>query len=188
MSKQFNIREVLSKHTIIPVVNITDINKVESIIETLTNQSINCIEITLRSDIAFEAIAKAISIKPKEFKVGVGTIVNAKQVSKCIALNVDFMVSPAISNEVPSAFEKSKIPFLPGVMPPSEIISGIEKGWDTFKLFPFNLAGGIKALKTSGGVFNQIKFCPTGGLSENNYEECLALNNVISVGGSWVLK
>ena len=57
MSKQFNIREVLSKHTIIPVVNITDINKVESIIETLTNQSINCIEITLRSDIAFEAIA-----------------------------------------------------------------------------------------------------------------------------------
>ena len=188
MSKQFNIREVLRNHSIIPVVNITDIDSVESIIEILTKQSINCIEITLRSEIAFEAIEKAMLIKPSGFQIGVGTIVNAEQVAKCKALDVDFMVSPGVSQEIADAFEKAKIPFLPGVMTPSDIISGIEKSWDTFKLFPFNLAGGITALKTYGNVFEQIKFCPTGGIGESNYQECLDLDNVISVGGSWVIK
>ncbi|MGB1039277.1 MAG: bifunctional 4-hydroxy-2-oxoglutarate aldolase/2-dehydro-3-deoxy-phosphogluconate aldolase [Flavobacteriales bacterium] len=188
MESQFGIRKLLAEHSIIPVVNITDLSEVESILNRLIQQEINCIEITLRSECAMEAIAKAIELKPKGFKVGVGTIVNASQVKECAQLGVDFMVSPGVSDEVAEAFNKAEIPFLPGVMTPSEIISNLNRGWDTFKLFPFNLAGGIKALKTYGGVFEQVKFCPTGGLNESNFQECLDLNNVICVGGSWVLK
>ncbi|MDB4088752.1 bifunctional 4-hydroxy-2-oxoglutarate aldolase/2-dehydro-3-deoxy-phosphogluconate aldolase [Flavobacteriales bacterium] len=188
MEKQFGIREVLRDHKIIPVINISDVNQVESIIANLQNQGINCIEITLRSECAFEAIEKAMQIKSNDFKVGVGTIISSDHVEKCSALNVDFMVSPGVSVEVEHAFNKAKIPFLPGVMTPSEIISGLGRGWDTFKLFPFNLSGGIKALKTYGNVFEQVIFCPTGGISESNFQECLDLKNVISVGGSWVLK
>ena len=31
-----------------------------------------------------------------------------------------------------------------------------------------------------------MKFCPTGGINGENFLEYLALDNVISVGGSWV--
>ena len=96
------------------------------------------------------------------------------------------MVSPGISMELSTSFENSGIPFIPGVSTPSEIISGLQLGWDTFKFFPAHLFGGLDALKTYGQVFPQVKFCPTGGIKAETYNEYLKLPNVISVGGSWL--
>jgi 2-dehydro-3-deoxyphosphogluconate aldolase/(4S)-4-hydroxy-2-oxoglutarate aldolase len=31
-----------------------------------------------------------------------------------------------------------------------------------------------------------VKFCPTGGVSESNYQDYLDLPNVMCVGGSWL--
>ena len=73
-------------------------------------------------------------------------------------------------------------------MTPSEIIQALNLGCDTLKFFPANVAGGVKALKTYLQVFPELKFCPTGGISKENYLEYLSLENVISVGGSWVQK
>jgi 2-dehydro-3-deoxyphosphogluconate aldolase / (4S)-4-hydroxy-2-oxoglutarate aldolase len=47
-------------------------------------------------------------------------------------------------------------------------------------------AGGIAALKALAGPFPQARFCPTGGISEENAAEWLALPNVVVVGGSWL--
>jgi 2-dehydro-3-deoxyphosphogluconate aldolase/(4S)-4-hydroxy-2-oxoglutarate aldolase len=188
MENQFGIRNILRENTIIPVVNIENVDHVESILAKLQEQGINCIEITLRSACAMEAIEKAMAIRPEGFSVGVGTIVVPSQVQDCAKLGVDFMVSPGLSSELISALNEAQLPFLPGVMTPSEIIRGLNQGWNTFKLFPFNLAGGITALKTYSGVFPNVTFCPTGGLNSENYKACLELDNVMSVGGSWVLK
>ena len=56
-----------------------------------------------------------------------------------------------------------------------------------FKFFPANLFGGINSLKTYLQLFPDIKFCPTGVINQENYNEFLKLENVISVGGSWVI-
>jgi 2-dehydro-3-deoxyphosphogluconate aldolase/(4S)-4-hydroxy-2-oxoglutarate aldolase len=97
------------------------------------------------------------------------------------------MVSPGINENLSSALMDSEIPFIPGVATPSEIILGMQLGWDTFKFFPANLFGGIKALKTYRNVFPSILFCPTGGITENTHQEYLELSNVVSVGGSWLI-
>jgi len=188
MENQFGIRECLNNHPIVPVVNIASISQVAGTLAALESKNIRCIEITLRSGCAREAIEKAIVIKPKGFSVGVGTVVTPAQVDWCKELGVDFMVSPGVSNDLADAFEASEIPFIGGVMTPSEIITGMSRGWDTFKLFPFNIAGGTTALNSYAAVFSNVQFCPTGGIGVHNYEEVLALPNVISVGGSWVLK
>ena len=96
------------------------------------------------------------------------------------------MVSPGLSSGLASHFEDSGIPFILGVATPSDIINGIQFGWDTFKFFPAHLFGGLNALKTYGQVFPQIKFCPTGGITEDSSQSYLALENVISIGGSWL--
>ena len=44
----------------------------------------------------------------------------------------------------------------------------------------------ISLLKSFGGPFQQVKFCPTGGINENNYVDFLTLDNVLCAGGSWV--
>ena len=96
------------------------------------------------------------------------------------------MVSPGISTPLVPYLEDSEIAFIPGVATPSDIILGLQLGWDTFKFFPAHIFGGLQALKTYGQVFPQIKFCPTGGITEETYKSYLELENVISIGGSWL--
>ncbi len=185
--KQNNIRKTLEEHSVIPVVSFDKVADVEPTMNLLIEKGIHCIEITLRNDCAFECIEKALSLKTEGFSIGIGTVVSKSQIEKATSLGVHFMVSPGINEGLAEAFNSSGIPFIPGVSTPSEIILGMQLGWDTFKFFPANLFGGSKALKTYGNVFPSIKFCPTGGISEETHESYLALKNVICVGGSWLV-
>ena len=56
-----------------------------------------------------------------------------------------------------------------------------------FKLFPAVTLGGLDMLKSLGGPFPGVKFCPTGGLNPNNFRDFLALPNVVCCGGSWMV-
>lgn len=185
---QNNIRGILEKHSVIPVVTFNSLQEVEPMIEKLLSRNIHCIEITLRTEVAFETIQKVNEEFKKEISVGMGTVISKAQIQKAVEIGIDFMVSPGISTALFEDLEKSKIAFIPGVATPSEIILGLQQGWDTFKFFPAHLFGGLEALKTYGQVFPQVKFCPTGGITEETYHNYLALSNIISVGGSWMTK
>jgi len=186
MTKQNNIREVLAKHPIIPVVTFTNLNEIEAKVEVLLRNNVKCIEITLRTPVAYDAIQKVKEEYGNEITVGMGTVVLEAQILKAMELQVDFMVSPGLHSGLAQELMDSKIAFIPGVATPSDIINGLQFEWDTFKFFPAFLFGGVEALKTYGQVFPHLKFCPTGGLTEATYRDYLALENVISVGGSWL--
>jgi 2-dehydro-3-deoxyphosphogluconate aldolase/(4S)-4-hydroxy-2-oxoglutarate aldolase len=188
MSKQHHIREVLSKHAVIPVVTFHSVDEVEPMVSKLMNDGIMCIEITLRTEAAWECIAHCKQIAPSNFSVGIGTIISTEQIQKAVELQVDFMVSPGMSDHLKEAFEASNIAFIPGVATPSEMIKLMGYGWDTFKFFPAHLFGGLEALKAYGQVFPSVKFCPTGGITAETKDQYLALPNIISVGGSWMTK
>jgi 2-dehydro-3-deoxyphosphogluconate aldolase/(4S)-4-hydroxy-2-oxoglutarate aldolase len=118
--------------------------------------------------------------------IGVGTLVSVAQIEKAASLGVNFLVSPSINTALAKAMESYGIIFIPGVATPSEMISGLQPGWDTFKFFPAHLFGGLDALKTYGQVFPEVRFCPTGKIKADTYERYLELPNVLSVGGSWM--
>lgn len=187
-SIQNSIGDVLKKHPVIPVVTINDLREVDAIIASLLSRDIHCIEVTLRTVVAFEAIEMIKKKYSHEMSLGVGTVYKFDQVNDVAKIGVDFIVSPGISKELAGSLENSNIPFIPGVSTPSDIIAGLQLGWSFFKFFPANLFGGIAALKTYQQVFPNVTFCPTGGIDENTYKEYLKLPNVISVGGSWMLK
>ena len=186
MTKQNNIREVLAKHPIIPVVTFTKLDEIDAKLEVLLRNNVKCIEITLRTPVAYDAIQKVKEDYGDQFTVGMGTVVLEQQIRKAIELQVDFMVSPGLHGGLAEQLMASKIAFIPGVATPSDIITGLQYEWDTFKFFPAFLFGGVEALKTYGQVFPHLKFCPTGGLTKESYLDYLALENVISVGGSWL--
>jgi 2-dehydro-3-deoxyphosphogluconate aldolase/(4S)-4-hydroxy-2-oxoglutarate aldolase len=186
--KQNNIRGVLKKHNVIPVVTINNEEEIDGIISALIEKNIFCIEVTLRTDFALTAIGLIKAKYGDKIDVGVGTVVSKEQIEAVKALGVAFIVSPGLNPSLGELLMDSGIPFIPGVATPSDIISGIQMGWDTFKFFPANLFGGINALKTYGQVFPGIVFCPTGGINESTFADYLELNNIISVGGSWMMK
>ena len=185
---QNNIRELLLNHPVIPVVKIESLDEVIPYINILISKNIHCIEITLRTKCAIDAIKKAKKHFGNKFSVGVGTVINKTQINEVKDANVDFIVLPGVFPELKELLEKSNIPFLPGVMTASEIMQGASYGWNTFKLFPAHLVGGINGIKTFAKVFPEIKFCPTGGVNKENHLEFLAEESVISVGGSWLIE
>lgn len=185
---QNNIAGILKNHPLIPVATIEDLSEVDKLYESLSKQGISCVEITLRTEVAWEAIALFKEKYGNEFKVGVGTIVSADDILKCVKVKADFMVTPGLTASMVQQLDFSGIPFLPGVSTPSEIVRGMDLGWYYFKFFPADIFGGVKALKTYGAIFKDAQFCPTGGIGSENYKEYLELENVLSVGGSWLTK
>lgn len=121
--------------------------------------------------------------------VGIGTVINKKQIDLAYELGVDFIVTPGLTYNMVNILDKrsdTEIPIVPGVSTVSEIMFGIECGINIFKLFPAEILGGTTYLNSLSSLFPQMKFCPTGGISSDNYLDYLALKNVLCVGGSWI--
>ena len=185
---QTSIRRLLENHPIIPVVSLTSMDEIPGVMSQLRDQGISCIELTLRTPIAFDVLRELKLNYGKDFDIGVGTLINAEQLHEVKAIGVDFIVSPGLTPYLFDDLKASGIPFIQGVCTPSEVMLGLNMGLDTFKFFPAEVAGGKDMLKNFNAIFPTVKFCPTGGITETNYQSYLDLPNVMSVGGSWVTK
>ncbi len=168
----------------IPVVVIKEMNQTDEILTALKNYGINCAEITFRTACAEEAIKYACAKYP-DMEIGAGTVINAEQCKRAILAGAKFIVSPGLSVDVAKMCKKKNIPYYPGCVTPTEIMSALDLGITTVKFFPANVYGGLKAMKALAAPFPQIKFIPTGGVNNDNLDEFLAWDKIAAVGGSF---
>jgi 2-dehydro-3-deoxyphosphogluconate aldolase/(4S)-4-hydroxy-2-oxoglutarate aldolase len=180
------IEEILTISPVIPVIVIDDINDAVPLAQALVNGGLRVLEVTLRSEVALAAISRIIQAVPEAI-VGAGTVLCMEDLSKAIAAGSRFLVSPGSTATLVDAALQQSIPFLPGVATASEAMNLLEKGFSHLKFFPAQAAGGIPMLKSLHGPLPHLKFCPTGGITELIAPDYLALDNVLCVGGSWML-
>lgn len=178
--------ENISKSKIIPVVKVNTEENAIKISNSLIEKKINLIEITYRTENAGKCIKK-ISNSFSNIVVGAGTITNIAQAKDAIKNGAKFLVMPGFDKNTVKYAIKNNIPIIPGVATPTEIMAATNMGLHVLKLFPCNIVGGIDFLKSIKGPFPKIKFIPTGGINEHNFNDYLSLENVIAVGGSWVV-
>ena len=167
------------------VVVIGDWRHAAPLARALGKGGVPVVEITLRTDQALEAIRAAAGEVP-EAVIGAGTLLNPKDIEAAKAAGASFGVSPGLTPRLLDAALEMDFPLLPGVATASEIMTGLERGLDRFKLFPAVPVGGYELLKAFGGPFTQVKFCPTGGIARDTAAKFLSLPNVLCVGGSWL--
>jgi 2-dehydro-3-deoxyphosphogluconate aldolase/(4S)-4-hydroxy-2-oxoglutarate aldolase len=179
------IRRFLAMGPVMPVVVIDKIEQAVPLARALLAGGIQVIEVTLRTPVALEAI-RAIRASVPEMIVGVGTIVRPADLLASREAGAAFGVSPGATASLLEAAARDGLPFLPGVMTPSDIIAAINHGFDTVKLFPARLAGGVPMLQAMAGPFPALRFCPTGGIDASSVHEYLSLANVACVGGTWI--
>lgn len=168
-----------------PVMVIQNLDDAVPLAQALVAGGIKVLEITLRTPIALEAI-KLISENVKDAIVGAGTIINPEQLKAAENAGAVFAISPGLTPTLLAAATAGNIALIPGIASLSELMLGMEYGLDHFKFFPAEAAGGIPMLKAISGPVPQVTFCPTGGISPDNYLAYLALSNVACVGGSWL--
>jgi 2-dehydro-3-deoxyphosphogluconate aldolase/(4S)-4-hydroxy-2-oxoglutarate aldolase len=177
-----NIFNVIDETKLIPLTTITSREDVEPLCEVLVEASIPLIEITLRDHRTLDIIDEF--NKFPEVHLGVGTIRSESHIDLAIKASASFLISPGYSENLLNYAKQNNIPLIPGVQTPSEIIKANEAGLTTLKFFPAELSGGVDRLKAYRSVFSDIKFIPTGGITNENALSYLALDNVMAVGAS----
>lgn len=186
--KKISNQEFLQKvknAKVIPVLKFENTEDAMNTINALSAGGIQIAEITYRTEKASECI-KMISQKFPDMLVGAGTITNVKKAKDAVLNGAKFIVMPGYDKKTVSWCIRKKIPVVPGVATPSEIMKAVNKGINVLKLFPAEVSGGIKLLRALKGPFYDVNFIPTGGITSENAKEYLALSNVIAVGGTWI--
>lgn len=184
----------IKKAKIIPVVKIDDVNKAVPLAKSLLEGGMTAVEITFRTtegDAGFEKIAsciKKIRTEVPELLTGAGTVINPVLAGKAVEAGAQFIVSPGFNPLTVDWCIEHKVPVYPGVDSPSFVEQALGKGLSVLKLFPAELIGGVKMLKALAGPFPGVKFMATGGISEKNAAEYFTCQNLIAVGGSWMVK
>ncbi len=171
---------------VIPVIVINNLDHAVPLAGALLDAGINVLEITLRTEVALEAIHQINQAFPHAL-VGAGTVKNASDLKQCRQAGAKFALSPGMTQPLLQAGKESTIPLIPGVASASELMEGLEEGYRYFKFFPAESLGGVGALKALSGPFPEAHFCPTGGIHQENAPAYLTLPNVLCVGGSWLL-
>ena len=176
---------LMENQTLLPIVQANTAEEGVAVAKAMADAGLNLVEVVLRTEASLEALS-AIKKALPQLIVGAGTVTNEKILAQAIAAGADFIITPAVSKQLLEQLKDCGLPVLPGVSNTGEILMAREYGFTELKLFPAALSGGAKFLAAVSSIFQDIKFCPTGGVTAQNKQDYLALNNVFAVGGTWV--
>lgn len=185
MTKIKTVESLLQGQQVVPVVAIENEQQALGLAAALIDGGIKVIEITLRSKFGIDAI-EIVSKTFPEMLVVAGTVNSAQDAVDVVNAGAQGVVSPGITSSLMNRVNELGVAYLPGVATPSEIMLAMAGGLTECKLFPAKVVGGIGALKAFSGPFASMRFCPTGGVGVDNYQDFLAQPNVMCVGGTWI--
>ena len=177
--------QVMQDAPVIPVIVLHELAHAVPVARALVAGGIRMLEVTLRTPVALACI-EAIAREVPEAVAGAGTVRSAQDVRAARDAGARFAVSPGLTSSLAQACHDLQLPLWPGVATASEIMRAQELGYTELKFFPAVAAGGVPVLQAWAGPFQEVRFCPTGGIGANNAPDFLKLPHVACVGGSWL--
>lgn len=177
--------EIFARSPVIAVITVKDAAQSVPIARALIGGGIRTLEITLRTPVALEAIARIVQDVP-EILVGAGTVLNPDQMRAAIDAGAAFTISPGTTSDLFAAGRASPVPYLPGIATASELMTGLDYGYQCFKLFPVMPMGGAALVRVLGLPFARVRFCVNGGVALDSSAELLREPNVHALGAAWL--
>jgi 2-dehydro-3-deoxyphosphogluconate aldolase/(4S)-4-hydroxy-2-oxoglutarate aldolase len=185
MSVDLDVYKKLGEIKLLPLYTATDLKHLDDLEEILLRNDVPFIEVTFRSNLALEAINKL--SQSGKLIVGAGTVRTLEEAKKAIENGASFIVSPAVIPEIIEYCIENKVPVLPGTATPTDIQKVVSYGLHVVKYFPADIYGGLKAIKALSGPFYDVKFLPTGGINADNFIDYVSNDNILAVGGSFII-
>jgi 2-dehydro-3-deoxyphosphogluconate aldolase/(4S)-4-hydroxy-2-oxoglutarate aldolase len=179
-----DIAEILAASRVIPVVSIQQLADAVPIARAIHDGGLKVIEVVLRTPVAMAALT-AIAREVPELILGAGTVLNVSDLEACFTAGAALAISPGATQALLTTARGKRLPYLPAAATASEIMKGLELGYQHFKFFPATTLG-VETLRHFAGPFPEVRFCATGGITRENAREFLAQPNVMAVGASWV--
>jgi 2-dehydro-3-deoxyphosphogluconate aldolase/(4S)-4-hydroxy-2-oxoglutarate aldolase len=172
---------------IVAVLVIDDAARAVPLARALLAGGVDIMELTLRTPAALDAL-RAIRSSVPEMLAGVGTVLGPAQLSEAADAGAAFCVAPGFNPRVVSAARDAGIPFIPGVMTPSDIEGAVALGCRLLKFFPAETSGGIRHLTAMAAPYAHLdlRYIPLGGLNAANAPAYFKSPLVAAIGGSWI--
>lgn len=172
---------------VIPVVAIDDASLAEPLAQTLFEAGLPVAEITFRTPVAAEVIARMRRAQP-HMLIGAGTVIGPGDVDSAVEAGAQFALAPGLVPETLARAQEKRLGFIPGIMTASDIGAGLNAGITAMKFFPAVPAGGTEMLSALHAPYAHLKpqFVPTGGVKLDTVGRWLSLSCVLAVGGTWI--
>lgn len=178
--KKFEVLKKIEEVGVVAVVRAPDTETARNIALACMEGGVNSIEITFTVPGAQYVIEDLRDEFGDELLVGAGTVLDSETARIAILAGAKYIVSPAFDLETAKLCNRYQVPYMPGCMTITEIITAMEAGADIIKVFPGSAFGPsfIKAIK---GPVPQAQLMPTGGVSLDNVGEWIK-NGCVAVG------
>jgi 2-dehydro-3-deoxyphosphogluconate aldolase/(4S)-4-hydroxy-2-oxoglutarate aldolase len=176
-----NWLSLLERHRAIAVIRSSQFSLGLAMARAVAAGGINLIEIAWNSDSPQRLVSRLRSELP-ECTIGVGTILNGKQLQEAVNSGAQYAFSPHFDPVLlTTASHTYQIPLIPGALSPTEIMTAWQAGAVCVKVFPIDAVGGASYIKNLQGPLGQIPLIPTGGVTLDNARQMLA-NGAIAIG------
>lgn len=158
----------LSTAGLVALYHAPDPGRAFSIADALCAGGVRAIELTNRGDhtpALFAALEPRLRKAHPDCLLGVGSIVDAGTASAFMNLGADFVVGPALVEEVAKVCNRRQVPYIPGCGTLTEMLRANELGCDIVKAFPAGPLGGPDFVRNVLAPCPWLQIMPTGGVS-----------------------
>ncbi|MGZ2223949.1 bifunctional 4-hydroxy-2-oxoglutarate aldolase/2-dehydro-3-deoxy-phosphogluconate aldolase [Glutamicibacter nicotianae] len=175
---------VLDGQRVVPLAAPANAAQTDTLREGLLEGGLNIVEIGLRTSYAMTALETL--AKSQDLVVGAGTVMDAAQAEAALDAGARFIVTPGFADDIFEVAQRRGVPIVPGTATATEVLRARQAGLRFVKLFPANVLGGLKFITALHAAFEDMKFMPSGGVSESTLAEHLAHPAVQAASGSWL--
>ncbi len=132
--------------------------------QVLWEAGVRCFEYTLTTEGALDAVIRLRKVLP-EARIGVGTVRTVDHLKAAKEGGAEFAVSQIFLSELATAAREQQIPFVPGALTPTEVVTAWNAGVPAVKVSPIGPVGGVSYLKELRGPLPDVAIMPTGGVT-----------------------
>jgi len=170
---------------VIPVVRTGSARSAATAVGWLRDAGLSIFEITMTVPGA-TALIRDLATDPA-LLIGAGTVPDAATAVACLEAGAKFIVAPWVDPALAQPCRAAGAALMLGAVTPTEVRAALAAGADVVKLFPAASVGGPGHVRALVSVFPGIAFCPTGGVSPDNFTAYLAAGAAfVGMGGALV--
>lgn len=157
----------MAEKGLVPVFYHKELEVCKQVVKACYEGGIRVLEFTDRGDFAHEvflSLIKFVNDSCPDMILGIGSVADAGTASLYIQLGANFVVSPALKEDVALTCNRRKIMYAPGCGTVTEISKAEELGVEIVKIFPASLLGGPKFVAAIKGPCPWTSIMATGGV------------------------
>lgn len=186
MNKYITLKNILDSG-VVAVIRAESKDEAVKISKACIEGGIKSIEVTY----TVPGTSKVIEALKSEFgdtlEIGAGTVLDSETARGALLSGASYIVSPGFDEATAKLCNRYQIPYMPGCLTITEMLTALESGVDIIKLFPGS-AFGAEYIKAVKGPIPQINIMPTGGVSLDNVKNWINMGAVAVGIGSDLTK